>query len=92
MCHDYPPSEREGVSAMVTVREQKQKNILVKDGISREQYIQMRSKRDKGKAVPQMLMPSIQVNLRAGTFGEAEDNQIRYIKIPVDQMNQVGKE
>jgi hypothetical protein len=46
----------------------------------------VRNKLDEGKAVPKLLLPSIQANLRAGTFGEPEDNNIRYIKIPVDKI------
>jgi glyoxylase-like metal-dependent hydrolase (beta-lactamase superfamily II) len=92
MCHDYPPQGRSELRSHITVREQKQENVLVKEGITRDQYIDMRTKRDEGKAVPKMLLPSIQANLRAGTFGDAENNQVKYIKIPVDQLGKVGEE
>lgn len=85
MCHDYPPNERD-VAWLATVKEQKEKNVLLHDGISKEEYVKIRNKRDEGKAVPKLLLPSIQANLRAGTFGEPEDNNIRYIKIPVDKL------
>jgi hypothetical protein len=65
---------------------------MVRDGIGRNEYINMRTIRDMGKAVPKMLLPSIQVNLRAGTFGAAQNNQIKYIKIPVDCLDKVAKE
>ena len=55
MCHDYPPQGRSELRSHITVREQKQENVLVKEGITRDQYIDMRTKRDKGKAVPKML-------------------------------------
>jgi glyoxylase-like metal-dependent hydrolase (beta-lactamase superfamily II) len=85
MCHDYPPEGRD-VAWIATVKEQKEKNVLLHDGISKEDYVTVRNKRDEGKAVPKLLLPSIQANLRAGTFGEPEDNNVRYIKIPVDKI------
>lgn len=85
MCHDYPPEGRD-VSWLATVKEQKEKNVLLHDGISKEEYVAVRNKRDEGKTVPKLLLPSIQANLRAGTFGEPEDNNVRYIKIPVDKI------
>lgn len=85
MCHDYPPEGRD-VAWLATVKEQREKNILLHDGISKEEYVAVRNKRDEGKAVPKLLLPSIQANLRAGTFGEPEDNNVRYIKIPVDKI------
>lgn len=85
MCHDYPPEGRD-VAWIATVKEQKEKNVLLHDGISKEDYVTVRNKRDEGKAVPKLLLPSIQANLRAGTFGEPDDNNIRYIKIPVDKI------
>lgn len=85
MCHDYPPEGRKECH-LSTVKEQKEKNVLINTKISKTDYVQMRNKRDKGKAVPKLLLPSIQVNLRAGTFGEPEENQVSYIKIPVDKL------
>lgn len=85
MCHDYPPEERD-VAWIATIKEQKEKNILLHDGISKEEYVAVRNKRDEGKAVPKLLLPSIQANLRAGSFGVPEDNNIRYVKIPVDKI------
>jgi glyoxylase-like metal-dependent hydrolase (beta-lactamase superfamily II) len=85
MCHDYPPEGRD-VSFFVSVKEQKEKNILLHYGISKEEYVTMRNKRDAGKAIPKLLLPSIQANLRAGSFGLPEDNNVRYIKIPIDKI------
>jgi glyoxylase-like metal-dependent hydrolase (beta-lactamase superfamily II) len=85
MCHDYPPEGRD-IAWMSTVEEQKRLNVLLHDGISKENYINMRNNRDAGKAVPKLLLPSIQANLRAGDFGLAENNNIRYIKIPLDSI------
>ncbi|MBI1363739.1 MAG: MBL fold metallo-hydrolase [Proteobacteria bacterium] len=82
--HDYPPEGAGRVpQCMATIAEQKAANIRVKDGISKEVYVAKRNADDKGKAVPRLLLPSIQVNLRAGGFGKATKG-VRYIKIPVD--------
>ncbi len=82
-CHDYPPADRE-VCYFSTVKEQKEKNILIKSSISKAEYITARNQRDQGKPVPHLLLPSIQVNLRAGTFGKSESNAVQYIKIPIN--------
>lgn len=85
MCHDYPPNGRD-VTWVATIKEQREKNILIHDGISKEEYVAVRNKRDEGKAVPKLLLPSVQANLRAGTFGDSEENGVRYVKIPVDEL------
>jgi glyoxylase-like metal-dependent hydrolase (beta-lactamase superfamily II) len=85
MCHDYPEKNRE-VTYVVTVKAQKETNVLVHDGITKKSYVERRNKRDEGKPVPKLLLPSIQANLRAGTFGHPEENKVKYIKIPVDKI------
>ncbi len=84
-CHDYPP---EGVpeAYLSTVADQKAKNLMVHDGISESEYIVARNAKDFGKSVPKLLVPSIQVNLRAGSLGKPENNGINYIKIPLNQL------
>lgn len=84
LCHDYPPLNRD-ITWMTTVGDEKAHNILIHSGISRDEYISLRNKRDKGKAVPKLLLPSIQANMRTGTFGTAESNAIQYVKIPLNQ-------
>lgn len=84
-CHDYPLQGKEE-ACMSTVSEQKQKNILINEKVSKEEYVKTRNKRDEGKAVPKLLLPSIQVNLRAGAFGHVEDNGTQYLKIPVNKI------
>jgi glyoxylase-like metal-dependent hydrolase (beta-lactamase superfamily II) len=84
-CHDYPTGGREAGS-LSTVKEQKEKNILISAKVSKDEYVTTRNKRDEGKPVPKLLLPSIQVNLRAGTFGEAESNNVKYVKIPIDKI------
>jgi len=81
--HDYPPPGRE-LSSNTTVKEQREKNVLVHKGISKDQYVEKRNARDKDKPVPKLLLPSIQVNLRAGCFGNPESNGTQYIKVPLN--------
>lgn len=83
VCHDYPPAGR-GPQCMATVAEQKAKNVRIR-GVTREQYIEKRNKDDAGKPVPKLMLPSIQVNLRGGTFGDAVDG-VQYIRLPVDRI------
>lgn len=85
MCHDYPPEGRD-IAWVTTVKEQKEQNIMIHEGVSKTEYVATRHKRDHGKAVPKMLLPSIQANMRAGTFGACESNNTQYIKIPVDKI------
>jgi len=80
--HDYPENGSEPTFC-ITVAEQKLNNILINDNISKENYVETRNKRDAGKAVPRLLYPSIQVNLRAGKIGNRESNGKNYIKIPI---------
>jgi glyoxylase-like metal-dependent hydrolase (beta-lactamase superfamily II) len=83
--HDYP-EEGEGPQFLCTVLDQKKNNILINESVSEAQYVEVRNKRDVGKAVPKLLLPSIQVNIRAGKFGSAEDNAVKYIKIPLNKI------
>lgn len=84
--HDYPPANREP-ACLSTVGEQKACNILIHKNITKENYIQSRNQRDINRAVPKLLLPSIQVNLRAGKFGSPEKNGVQYIKIPVNYLS-----
>ena len=84
-CHDYPP-EGEAVGYVSTVADQKAKNTMVHDGVNQAEYVATRNAKDVGKAVPRLLLPSIQVNLRAGDLGRAENNDIQYIKIPINKI------
>lgn len=84
-CHDYPP-QGQSEGCVSTVAEQKAKNTMVHDGVSEAEYVTARHAKDKGKAVPFLLLPSIQVNLRAGELGKAENNGVQYIKIPLNKI------
>ncbi len=83
MCHDYQPGGRE-VRFVATVAEEREKNIHVRDGIGEEEFVALRRERDATLALPALLLPAVQVNLRAGELPEPEANGIRYIKIPLD--------
>jgi glyoxylase-like metal-dependent hydrolase (beta-lactamase superfamily II) len=83
MCHDYPPSDRV-VAFETTVAEQKKSNIHMHDGISEEDFVAMRTKRDATLAMPVLILPAIQVNIRAGEFPTVEENGVAYLKIPVN--------
>src|SRR5882724_2762778 len=79
MCHDYAPGGREHRHE-TTVGEQRRSNIHVKDGVSREDFIKQRQSRDATLPVPALLLPAIQVNIRAGRFPEPEANGVVYLK------------
>jgi glyoxylase-like metal-dependent hydrolase (beta-lactamase superfamily II) len=83
MCHDYPPNGR-SPEFCSTVGAEKSGNIHVHDGISEQQFVQMRTQRDKTLQMPTLILPSIQINIRAGHFPEPEDNGKSYLKIPLN--------
>jgi glyoxylase-like metal-dependent hydrolase (beta-lactamase superfamily II) len=83
ICHDYPPSTRE-VTCSTTVGEQKKKNIHVKTSISEDEFVKIREDRDKTLKMPKLIIPSIQVNMRAGNLPPPEDNGNVYIKVPIN--------
>ena len=82
ICHDYGPNGRD-IKWQTSVAEQRQNNIHVRDGISEDDFVEMREKRDATLNMPRLIMPSIQVNMRAGYFPEAENNGETYIKVPI---------
>lgn len=85
MCHDYPPTGREP-SGLCTVADQRQGNIHVRDGVSEADFVAMRQARDATLAMPRLILPSVQVNIRAGQLPPAEDNGTRYLKIPLNAL------
>ena len=85
MCHDYPPNDRP-VAFETTVAEQRQKNIHVHDGITEDQFVKMRTQRDATLEMPVLILPSVQVNIRAGEMPPKDDNGIAYLKIPVNAL------
>ncbi|HZP08479.1 MBL fold metallo-hydrolase [Methyloceanibacter sp.] len=83
MCHDYKAPGRDHYAWETTVAEERASNRHVKDGISEDEFVAMREARDSTLAAPELLMPSIQVNMRAGKLPPADENGVRYLKIPV---------
>ncbi len=83
MCHDYQPGGRE-VRFVSTVAAEREDNVHVRNGISEDEFVAMRTARDATLAMPTLLLPSVQVNMRAGRLPEPESNGTRYIKIPLN--------
>lgn len=85
MCHDYPPTTR-SMSFETTVGEQRAHNIHVHDGISEEQFVQMRTQRDATLAMPVLILPAVQINIRAGEMPPKDTNGTTYLKIPINAL------
>lgn len=85
LCHDYPPAGRE-VAMFTTVVDQRARNIHVHDGVSQADFVAMRTKRDASLAMPNLILPSIQVNIRAGHLPPVENNGVSYLKLPLNAL------
>ena len=83
MCHDYKSKTRDHFAWETTVGEERANNVHIHDGVSEDEFVAMRTARDKTLSTPQLLLPSIQVNIRAGHFPPAEANGVRYLKVPL---------
>jgi glyoxylase-like metal-dependent hydrolase (beta-lactamase superfamily II) len=86
LCHDYKAPGRDRFQWETTVAEQRASNVHVKDGVTEDQYVAMREARDKTLGMPKLIIPSIQVNMRAGDLPEPEDNGVRYLKVPLNRI------
>lgn len=86
LCHDYPPEERTTHIAKTTVGEQKRSNIHVKQGTDKAAFVKMRDERNATLAMPRLILPSVQTNINAGQLPQPEDNGVRYLKIPLNQL------
>ena len=87
MCHDYKAPGRDVFAWETTVKEEREKNVHVKEGVSEDAFVQMREARDAKLSAPRLLLPSIQVNIRAGKFPPAHINGVSYLTIPVKFKN-----
>lgn len=85
VCHDYPPQGREH-QCQTTVGEQRKSNLHVRDGVDEAAFVAMRTRRDASLGMPALLLPAIQVNVRAGHLPPAEDNGVTYLKIPLNKL------
>jgi glyoxylase-like metal-dependent hydrolase (beta-lactamase superfamily II) len=85
VCHDYPPADRQA-RWQTTVAEQRARNIHVHDGVTEEEFVAMRKARDATLEVPTLILPSIQVNVRAGRLPPSDDNGVAYLRIPLNAL------
>ncbi|MDP3516886.1 MAG: MBL fold metallo-hydrolase [Pseudohongiella sp.] len=85
MCHDYQPNGRE-VEYETTVAAERNENIHVRDGISEDEFVAMREARDATLDMPVLILPSLQVNMRAGHFPPSDDNGMVYLKVPINAL------
>ena len=91
VCHDYPPNGRPSYQWQTTIAEQKQHNIHIHQGISQDAFVTLRDNRDATLPLPSLMLPSIQVNMRAGKMPPAEDNGQVYLKIPMNVFNSLSE-
>ena len=91
MCHDYQPGGRE-LRFVTTVAEQKQSNAQLREGTTKQEYVEFRTARDAKLEMPALILPAIQINIRAGEFPEPEANGTAYLKIPLNVSEKVGQE
>ena len=85
MCHDYPPAGR-GPKWETTVAAQRERNIHIRDGVGEDEFVAMRTARDRTLDMPTLILPSIQVNIRAGELPPPEANGVSYLKIPLNAL------
>ena len=84
LCHDYLPKSRQHFVCQTDIQTQKHQNIHIRQDISKAEFVEMRNKRDAGLSMPKLILPAIQVNMRAGQFPEPEANGISYLKLPLN--------
>ena len=85
MCHDYKP-DLTHPRWMTTVKDEKQKNIYVQEGVTEEMYVSVRKGIDQSLEAPALILPSLQVNIRAGELPPPEDDGCRYLKLPLNKI------
>jgi glyoxylase-like metal-dependent hydrolase (beta-lactamase superfamily II) len=86
MCHDYKAPGRDQYAWETTIGAERSGNVHIHEGISEDDFVAMRTARDKTLDMPKLILPSLQVNIRGGRLPEPEDNGVRYIKIPIDSL------
>lgn len=84
LCHDYKAPGRDEYRWETTVAQEKKHNVHVHEGVSEEEFVTLRTTRDKTLGMPALILPSVQVNMRAGQMPPADDNGQQYLKIPID--------
>ncbi|ETC97660.1 MULTISPECIES: MBL fold metallo-hydrolase [Asaia] len=86
LCHDYKAPGRDWFAWETTIGAQRDSNLHVHDGVTEDEFVEMRTKRDATLSLPNLIMPSVQINMRGGRLPEPEENGTRYIKIPLDKL------
>ncbi|MDX8358071.1 MBL fold metallo-hydrolase [Sphingopyxis terrae] len=86
LCHDYKAPGRDSFAWETTIAAERTANVHVHEGVDEDQFVAMREARDKTLSMPRLILPSIQVNMRAGHFPEPEANGTRYLKLPLDTL------
>ena len=86
LCHDYKSATRDQYEWETTVGVQKRSNVHVHDGVSEDEFVKMRSTRDAALQLPALIIPSVQVNIRAGNLPPADSDGVQYLKTPVDRL------
>jgi len=86
ICHDYKAPGRDEFAWETTVEQQRKHNLHVHEGVTEQDFVEFRNKRDAGLGVPKLILPSIQVNIRAGEMPPADENGVVYLKLPVDAL------
>jgi glyoxylase-like metal-dependent hydrolase (beta-lactamase superfamily II) len=84
LCHDYKTEDRTEYRWETTVARERAENVHVHDGVSEDMFVQMRNARDAALDMPRLILPAVQVNMRAGNLPPPEDNGVRYLKLPID--------
>ena len=84
LCHDYKAPGREAFAWETTIAEERTHNIHVQEGVEEDAFVAMRTARDRTLAMPRLILPSVQVNMRGGHLPEPEENGVRYLKLPID--------
>lgn len=89
MCHDYQPNDRK-LAFISSVQQHLDSNIHVKSGTTEDEFVALREARDKTLGMPRLIFPSLQVNMRAGHFPKAEDNETVYLKVPISGLKKLN--
>ena len=86
LCHDYKAPNRDDFVWETTMLAERTANVHIHEGVSEDQFVEMRTQRDATLSMPKLILPALQVNIRAGHLPEPEDNGVRYLKLPLDQL------
>jgi glyoxylase-like metal-dependent hydrolase (beta-lactamase superfamily II) len=85
LCHDYPPAER-AAHAQSSLADQRERNVHLRGNTDEDAYVKLRTDRDAGLAVPKLILPALQVNIRAGELPPSDANGIRYLRLPLNML------